>query len=282
MVNYQTFKSGKPKIRLSALQHFSNTETEIKSRSIHTICESGLCPNKRECWARGTATFMILGDICTRACKFCGVTTGRPLPTDPAEPEKIAHAIKKLQLKHAVITSVDRDDLPDYGAHVWIETIAKIRECNPSVTIETLIPDFNGNKQLLDLFTKHPPEIVSHNLETVKSLTPKVRSVATYKTSLAVLQYLSSKGVQTKSGIMLGLGETTDEIIETIIDIRNAGCSILTIGQYYQPSKKHYPIKEFISDDTFIKLKTLAFTQGFKHVESGALVRSSYHAEMQL
>jgi len=274
--------SGKPKIRLSSLSHFSNTEAHIHSQGINTICESGLCPNKRECWGRGTATFMILGSICTRACKFCGVDTGRPLIPDLSEPIKIAKSIKEFGLKHVVLTSVDRDDLPDCGASFWSNTVKTIRQENPLCTIETLIPDFNGREDLLDVIIKVAPEIVSHNIETVRSLTPKVRSVATYDTSLKVLTYLSSHGIIAKSGIMLGLGETIDEVMETIKDIRQTGCSILTIGQYFQPSKKHYPVKVFLAKEVFDDLKIKTLQLGFKHVESGILVRSSYHAETQI
>jgi len=274
--------SGKPKVRLSSLSGFSNTEYKIHSQGIHTICESGLCPNKRECWGRGTATFMILGDICTRACKFCGVATGKPKQPDMAEPEKLAKTIKDFGLKHVVLTSVDRDDLPDFGAAFWCETISAIRKLNPQCTIETLIPDFKGIESLLDLIITVAPEIVSHNTETVRSLTPKIRSVATYDTSLKVLRYLSSKGIKTKSGIMLGLGETINEVLETIADIRNTGCSILTIGQYFQPSKTHFPVQAFLSKEVYDELKVKALELGFKHVESGVLVRSSYHAETHL
>ena len=274
--------TGKPKIRLSSLSGFSNTEFQIHSQGIHTICESGLCPNKRECWGRGTATFMILGNICTRACKFCGVDTGKPLAPDKTEPSRIAKTIKEFGLKHVVLTSVDRDDLPDYGASFWCETVQAIRQENPKCTIETLIPDFNGKEQLLDIIIGVAPEIVSHNMETVRSLTPKVRSVATYDTSLKVLAYLASKGITAKSGIMLGLGETMAEIIDTITDIRQTGCSIVTIGQYFQPSKKHYPVNAFLSKEMYEELKIKALELGFKHVESGILVRSSYHAETQI
>jgi len=271
--------SGKPKIRLSSLSKFSNTETQIHAQGIHTICESGLCPNKRECWDRGTATFMILGNTCTRACKFCGVDTGKPFTPDVTEPLRVAKTIKEFGLKHAVLTSVDRDDLPDFGASFWCETINTIRLENPDCTIETLIPDFNGREDLLDLLISVAPEIVSHNIETVRSLTSNVRSVATYDTSLKVLSYLSKNGITTKSGIMLGLGETIDEVLETIMDIRQAGCSILTMGQYFQPSKTHYPVKAFIPKEVYDDLKNKAIELGFKHVESGILVRSSYHAE---
>lgn len=274
--------SGKPKIRLSSLSHFSNTESHIHNHGINTICESGLCPNKRECWGRGTATFMILGSICTRACKFCGVDTGKPLIPDVSEPIKIAKTIKEFGLKHVVLTSVDRDDLSDYGASFWASTVETIRKENPFCTIETLIPDFNGREDLLDVIIAVSPEIVSHNIETVRTLTPKVRSVATYDTSLKVLSYLSSHGIVAKSGIMLGLGESFDEVMETIKEIRQTGCSILTIGQYFQPSKKHYPVKAILSKEIYDDLKIKALELGFKHVESGILVRSSYHAETQI
>jgi lipoic acid synthetase len=274
--------TGKPKIRLSSLSGFSNTEFQIHSQGIHTICESGLCPNKRECWGRGTATFMILGNICTRACKFCGVATGKPMLPDMEEPLKLAKTIKDFGLKHVVLTSVDRDDLPDYGAAFWCQTITTIRALNPNCTIETLIPDFKGNEALLDTIIAIAPQIVSHNMETVRALTPKIRSVATYDTSLKVLTYLSSKGIKTKSGIMLGLGETIGEVLQTIIDIRSTGCSILTIGQYFQPSKAHFPVQAFLPKEVYDELKVKALELGFKYVESGILVRSSYHAETHL
>lgn len=275
-------KSGKPKVRLSSLVTFQNTESCISGNKIHTICESGLCPNKRECWGRGTATFMILGDICTRACKFCGVKTGKPFPPDIKEQILIADTIKNLKLKHVVLTSVDRDDLPDYGAQFWIDTIKTIRTQNNGITIETLIPDFNGNTALLDLFVQCKPEIVSHNIETVKSLTPVVRSVATYERSLFVLNYLSKRNVHTKSGLMLGLGEQESEVYQTLNDLRENDCKIVTIGQYYQPSKSHFPVKEMIQPYMFDKYKDYAMKLGFSFVESGPLVRSSYHAEMQI
>ena len=274
--------SGKPKIRLSQLTQYKTTESGIINNKLHTICESGLCPNKRECWSRGTATFMILGDICTRACKFCGVATGKPNIPDNDEPKRIADAITEFKLNHAVITSVDRDDLPDSGASFWYQTIMQIKSKNPRCTIETLIPDFSAKPELLDLIVKASPEIVSHNMETVRSLTSKVRSVAQYETSLNTLTYLTSKGMITKSGIMLGLGETSDEIIETLLDIKNTGCSIVTIGQYFQPSKKHYPVHRFVSQSEFDDIKTKALSMGFEFVESGILVRSSYHAETQI
>ena len=273
---------GKPKIRLSSISSFTNVESQIHAQGIHTICESGLCPNKRECWSRGTATFMILGNICTRACKFCGVLTGKPNAIDYSEPHKIAKTIKDFGLKHVVITSVDRDDLSDFGASFWCDTIDAIRKENPKCTIETLIPDFNAVEFLLDKIIRIAPDIVSHNMETVRSLTASVRSVATYDNSLKVLAYLSSKGIITKSGIMLGLGETHDEVLDTIKDIRNTGCSIVTIGQYFQPSKKHYPVKRFWENEVYDELKIKALQMGFTHVESGILVRSSYHAETQI
>lgn len=250
----------------------------LNENHIHTICSSGMCPNRGECWSRGTATFMIGGNICTRACKFCNVATGRPLPLDPAEIEHIAQSVKELGLKHVVLTSVDRDDLPDYGASHWASLIRRIHELSDA-TMETLIPDMNGRTDLLDLIIAEKPDVISHNMETVRRLTPQVRSVATYDGSLKVIAYLASKGVRTKSGIMLGLGETREEIIETMRDLREAGCHVITIGQYLQPTRKHYPVQEYIEPEVFEELGQIARDMGFLHVESAPMVRSSYHAE---
>jgi lipoic acid synthetase len=232
-----------------------------------------------ECWAEGTATFMILGNICTRSCGFCGVKTGRPENVDWEEPEKVAQSIKIMKIKHAVITSVDRDDLKDMGSIIWNETIKAIRRLNPNTTLETLIPDFQGNRINIDRIIKAAPEVVSHNLETVRRLTREVRVQAKYDQSLEVLQYLKQMGVnRTKSGIMLGLGEKEEEVFETLHDLRNASVEVVTIGQYLQPSKKHLPVKSFISPGTFQKYEAVAKDLGFRHVESGPLVRSSYKA----
>jgi lipoic acid synthetase len=266
------------KINLGNNQQFSATGILVESQRLHTICRSGKCPNLGECWNQGTATFMIGGDICTRSCKFCNTKSGRPLPLDPDEPVKIAYSIGKMGLKHAVITSVDRDDLPDYGADHWAKTIRQIKELNPQTTLEALIPDFKGNTDCLNIVIKTRPEIISHNMETVKRLTPKVRSVAKYERSLAVLQQISDSQVAAKSGLMLGLGETENEIYELMDDLLNVGCKLLSVGQYLQPSQKHIPVENYVSPEIFDKYKKIAYNKGFKHVESGPLVRSSYHS----
>lgn len=259
-------------------QQFSATGNLVETQGLHTICRSGRCPNLGECWNRGTATFLIGGDICTRSCKFCNTKSGRPLPLDPDEPAKIAHSIRKMGLKHAVITSVDRDDLPDYGAEHWAETIRQIKKLNPQTTLEALIPDFNGNTDCLNIVVETRPEMISHNMETVKRLTPKVRSVARYEQSLAVLQQISNAQVAAKSGLMAGLGETENEIDELMDDLLSMGCKLLSIGQYLQPSKKHIPVANYIHPEVFNKYREVAYKKGFKHVESGPLVRSSYHS----
>lgn len=270
------------KMRRASGEVYSKVRNLVDRNGLHTICTSGNCPNIGECWSRGTATFMILGEICTRSCKFCGVTTGRPLPPDPNEPERIAQAIKTMQLRHCVITSVDRDDLPDGGASFWAETIQTVKLVNPGVTIEVLIPDFRGNTGSLDMVIKAEPDVISHNLETVRRLTPVIRSVARYDTSLFVLRYISSQGMVAKSGIMLGLGETLPEVSETMDDLLAAGCSILTIGQYLAPSASHMPVYEYIKPEVFEDLARIALGKGFRAVESGPLVRSSYHAEKHI
>jgi len=254
----------------------------LNDRHIHTICASGMCPNRGECWSRGTATFMIGGNICTRACRFCNVATGRPAPLDPAEIEHIARSVAELKLRHMVLTSVDRDDLPDYGAAHWAAMIRRIRELSPGTTMETLIPDMRGRHDLLDLVINEKPEVISHNIETVRRLTPQVRSVATYDGSLDVLRYISSCGVRTKSGMMLGLGETREEILQTMDDLLKAGCHVLTIGQYLQPTRRHWPVQEYVEPEEFEALGQIARDKGFLHVESSPLVRSSYHAEKHL
>lgn len=251
----------------------------LNEKNLNTICSSGLCPNRAECWGAGTATFMICGNICTRNCKFCNVTNNKPLPLDSSEIDKIAHTVKDLKLKHVVITSVDRDDLPDQGANHWAAVINEIKKVNPAVTLEVLIPDFQGKSELLDLIIAQKPDVVSHNLETVRRLTPEVRSVATYDRSLYVLEYIAAKGLRTKSGIMLGLGESEEEIFETMDDLRKIGCQVMTIGQYLQPSKYHYPIQAYIHPDRFREYGKVAKSKGFVYVESSPLVRSSYHAE---
>jgi len=251
----------------------------VEKNDLHTICTSGNCPNIGECWNAGTATFMILGDICTRSCKFCSVKTGKPSPIDKNEPKKLANAIRIMNVKHAVITSVDRDDLKDRGSTFWAEVIRTIKETNQGVTMETLIPDFDGDEDRLDRIVKAGPEVISHNLETVCRLSPKIRSKARYERSLGVLKYLHLQGCTTKSGIMLGLGERDEEVLETMDDLRKVNCEILTIGQYLSPTKLHYPVQEYIHPDIFEKYRLEGLQKGFTHVESSPLVRSSYHAE---
>ena len=251
-------------------------------KHIHTICSSGMCPNRGECWSRGTATFMIGGDTCTRNCRFCNVKTGRPAPLDPAEIDDIVRSVKDLKLKHIVLTSVDRDDLPDAGAHHWAAMIRALKQACPETTMEVLIPDFGGREELIDLVIAEKPEVISHNMETVRRLTPDVRSVATYDRSLAVLRYIASKGIRTKSGIMLGLGETEEEIFETMDDLRAAGVDVMTIGQYLQPTKRHYPVQAYIEPADFERYGRVGLEKGFRHCESAPMVRSSYHAEKHI
>ena len=270
------------KVKLPTGQAYKNIRGITKSHNLHTICESGNCPNMGECWGAGTATFMILGNICTRSCGFCNVMTGRPLAVDILEPLKVAKSVKLMNLKHAVITSVDRDDLKDGGASIWVETIAAIRKQNPQTTMETLIPDFKGKEKDIQQIINAKPEVVSHNLETVRRLTKKVRIQAKYDRSLYTLRLLYEGGIRTKSGIMLGLGEREQEIIEAMKDLRAVGVKILTLGQYLQPSKKHLPVVEFITPDQFSYLKEVGLSLGFEHVESSPLVRSSYHAERHI
>lgn len=251
----------------------------LNDHGLHTICSSGLCPNKGECWGRGTATFMIGGNVCTRNCKFCNVAGGKTSPLDAGEIEDIVESVKKLKLKHVVITSVDRDDLEDFGASHWCRMISRLKEECPNVTMEVLIPDFRGRRDLIQKIINLKPEVISHNMETVRRLTPEVRSVATYDTSLAVVRQIAEAGVRSKSGIMLGLGETEEEIIDTMRDLREAGCEVITIGQYLQPSRKHFPVKDYIHPDKFKEYGRIGEDMGFRHVESGPMVRSSYHAE---
>ncbi len=254
----------------------------VEQHKLHTICTSGHCPNMHECWGRGTATLMILGDICTRACGFCNVKTGRPLPADLKEPLRVAESVKLMKLKHVVLTSVDRDDLKDGGAAIWAATIRAIKRESPGTTMETLIPDFKGKEALIMQVVEAGPEVISHNLETVRRITPWVRNLAKYDTSLEVLRILAGAGVITKSGIMLGLGETPEEVLETMQDIRNAGAIVVTIGQYLQPTKNHLPVKEFVTPEMFAFYENEGLKMGFRHVESGPLVRSSYKAEKHI
>ncbi|WP_297726245.1 lipoyl synthase [uncultured Porphyromonas sp.] len=270
------------KIKLGSDVTYDETRAVLQKHCLHTICTSGRCPNQGECWSRGTATFMIGGAVCTRACKFCNTETGRPLPLDPAEPRHVAESVSALGLKHAVVTSVDRDDLPDKGSTHWVETIRQIRELCPSVTIEVLIPDFDGQAKLIAPILQERPEVVAHNMETVRRLTPIVRSRATYDCSLSVLAQIAEMGLPAKTGLMLGLGETQEEILETMDDLRRVECSILTLGQYLQPTRRHYPVQEYVHPDRFAELREIALDKGFRHVESGPLVRSSYHAERHL
>ena len=267
------------KIRLPRGFKTSQVVGLLNEKHLHTICSSGMCPNRGECWGNGTATFMIGGNICTRACKFCNVATGRPEALDEKEIEEIVESVKALGLRHIVITSVDRDDLPDYGAGHWAKMIRRLKEECPGVTMEVLIPDFRGRLDLVDLVINEGPEVVSHNLETVRRLTPTVRSVATYDTSLEVIRHISSRGVRSKSGIMLGLGETEEEILQTMDDLREAGCEVMTIGQYLQPTKSHYPLQEYVTPETFERYRVIGVEKGFRHMESAPMVRSSYHAE---
>ena len=251
----------------------------VREHHLHTICTSGMCPNQGECWGCGTATFMIGGNICTRNCRFCNVTTGMPLPLDSEEPHHIASSVKLLHLKHAVITSVDRDDLEDLGATHWVKVIRAVKEMNPSVTMEVLIPDFQGRSELIGQIIEAKPEVISHNLETVRRLTKEIRSRATYDMSLGVVHQVAASGIVAKSGIMLGLGETREEILETMDDLRAAGCAVMTIGQYLQPTAANVEVKEYITPETFEAYRRIGMQKGFTHVESGPLVRSSYHAE---
>ena len=266
------------KVHLGNNRQFAITGKVVSSGNLHTICQSGRCPNMGECWNQGAATFMIGGDICTRSCKFCNTKSGKPLPLDPEEPVRVAQSIRELGLKHAVITSVDRDDLPDAGAGHWMETIRQIKTYNPQTTLEALIPDFGGNTKNIAGIISTAPEIISHNMETIRRLTPVVRSAARYDRSLAVLKQIGESNVSAKTGLMLGLGETETEIYELMEDVLAAGCYFLSIGQYLQPSRKQLPVKEYIHPDVFEKYKEKAYSFGFRHVESGPLVRSSYRS----
>lgn len=275
----------KPKwlrVKLPTGENFKKVRALVDEHKLHTICESGSCPNMGECWGEGTATFMILGNVCTRSCGFCAVATGRPEAADPFEPARVARSIQLMQVKHAVITSVDRDDLTDGGSQIWFETVAAVRRISPGTTMETLIPDFAGKWENLQRIIDAAPEIVSHNLETVRRLTKEVRIQAKYDRSLEVLLRLKQGGMRTKSGVMLGLGETEDEVIETMQDLRSVGVDILTLGQYLQPTVKHLPVKNFITPEKFAEYKEIGLQMGFRYVESGPLVRSSYHAEKHI
>jgi lipoic acid synthetase len=275
----------KPKwlrVKLPTGENYRTVRGLVDQHKLHTICESGSCPNMGECWGEGTATFMILGNICTRSCGFCAVQTGKPEEVDEFEPGRVANSVKIMGVKHAVVTSVDRDDLKDGGAGIWAQTVRAIRQQSPGTTLETLIPDFAGKWENLQVLIDVAPEIVSHNLETVRRLTKQVRIQAKYDRSLEVLFRLKKGGMRTKSGVMLGLGETEDEVIETMQDLRSVGVDILTLGQYLQPTPKHLPVVEFIEPVQFEKYRILGLEMGFRFVESGPLVRSSYHAEKHL
>jgi len=267
------------KMQMPKGESYSKVKNIVQHHKLHTICTSGNCPNIGDCWNRGTATFMILGDICTRSCKFCGVKTGKPLPPDPEEPMRVAESVRLMNIKHCVITSVDRDDLDDGGSAFWAETIKTIKKINPETTIETLIPDFDGVKELIDNVIEAKPEVISHNLETVERLTSQIRTRAKYRRSLEVIKIIAESGIVAKSGIMLGLGETEEEIIQVMDDLLAVGCSVLTIGQYLAPTLDHIQVKEYVTPEKFEEYKQIGLNKGFRFVESSPLVRSSYHAE---
>ncbi len=279
-------KNSKPRwlrVKLPTGENYKSVRKLVDNYGLHTICQSGNCPNMGECWGEGTATFMILGNICTRSCGFCSVKTGRPGAVDWDEPERVGRSVKLMNVKHCVITSVDRDDLRDGGSIIWSETVKAVRRMSPGTTLETLVPDFKGETLNIERITAVAPEIVSHNLETVRRLTRKVRIQAQYDRSLYVLKYLKEKGApRTKSGIMLGLGEKESEIIETLADLKNAEVDIVTLGQYLQPTPSHLPVQEFVAPEQFEKFKMVGLEMGFRYVESGPLVRSSYHAERHM
>lgn len=270
------------RVKLPTGENFKKVRGLVTENNLHTICQSGNCPNMGECWGAGTATFMILGNTCTRSCGFCAVSTGKGEDLDIAEPYKVAESIKIMEVKHAVITSVDRDDLEDGGSEMWAATVRAVRKHSPGTTMETLIPDFRGEWQNLQRIIDVAPEIVSHNLETVRRLTKEVRIQAKYDRSLEVLKRLKDAGMKTKSGVMLGLGESHDEVLETMDDLRSVGVDILTLGQYLQPTKDHLPVAEFVTPERFAEYKEIGLASGFRFVESGPLVRSSYHAEKHL
>jgi len=267
------------KTKIPAGKAYLKVKDIVKKHKLHTICTSGNCPNIDECWGLGTATIMILGDICTRSCKFCAVKTGKPNPVDTEEPQHVAESVRLMNLKHCVLTSVDRDDLEDRGSVIWAETIKKIKELNPNTTIEGLIPDFDGKAELINKVIDAKTEVISHNLETVRRITSLARSKAKYDRSLEVIKHISSSGIISKSGIMLGLGESREEIFETMDDLIRVGCKVFTMGQYLQPTKKHLAVSEFIHPEIFEEYKIIGLEKGFKFVESSPLVRSSYHAE---
>lgn len=270
------------KIRLHRTAEYADVQRIVRDHSLHTICSSGLCPNKAECWSRRTATFMILGEICTRNCRFCATLSGRPLPPDPSEPAKLAESVRLMGLRHVVVTSVTRDDLPDGGAAHWAECVRAIRAENPDVTIELLIPDLDAKPDLLDTVIASGPDIIGHNIETVERLTPQVRSRARYATSLRTLELLARRGAATKSGLMLGLGESDDEVLQTLRDLRQAGVRIVTLGQYLRPTLEHYPVAEYITPEKFEAYRQQALAMGFDYCASAPMVRSSYRAQEAL
>ncbi len=270
------------RVKLPIGENYKHVRGLVDQYKLHTICESGNCPNMGECWGAGTATFMILGNVCTRSCSFCAVQTGRPGTVDLDEPMRVAEAVKLMGVKHCVITSVDRDELKDGGSAIWAATIRAIREISPGTTIETLIPDFKGDMHSVDAICAEAPEVVSHNMETVKRLSREMRPQAKYERSLDVISHLKSRGMRTKSGVMVGLGETREEMDEVMDDLVAAGCDVLTIGQYLQPTKNHHAVIEYVHPDVFQRYKERGLSKGFKYVESGPLVRSSYHAERHL
>lgn len=270
------------KIRIQAGEEYARTARIVREHSLHTICSSGMCPNKAECWGRRTATLMILGDVCTRGCKFCATKTGTTLPLEPGEPNRVADSIRLMELKHAVITSVTRDDLADGGAAHWAAVVEAVRRDNPETTIELLIPDLWGRGELIDIILESRPDIVGHNIETVERLTPQVRSRAEYGVSLSTIRHIASSGAVSKSGIMVGMGETQDEVLSTLDDLREAGCRIVTIGQYLRPSLRHWPVEEYVTPEKFEFYKQEALARGFSYVASAPLVRSSYMAEQAI
>ena len=270
------------KIRLHKSETFAEVARIVREHSLHTICSSGRCPNKAECWSKRTATFMILGDVCTRGCRFCATKTGKPLPPNPAEPHEVAESVNLMGLRYVVVTSVTRDDLVDGGATHWAHTVEAVKAKNPNATIELLIPDFDAKPALLDVVIASKPDVIGHNIETVERLTPSVRAKATYRTSLATLRYMSEQGVTTKSGLLVGLGESEEEVVQTLQDLREAGVKVVTIGQYLRPSEEQIPVAEYITPETFERYRQLALDMGFSHCASGPLVRSSYLADEAL
>jgi lipoyl synthase len=270
------------RVKLPVGEEYRKVRSLVSENKLHTICESGNCPNMGECWGAGTATFMILGNVCTRSCGFCAVATGRPSAVDKQEPARVAESVRIMKVKHCVVTSVDRDDLADGGASIWVETIRAIRAECPGTTMETLIPDFQGKWENLEMVVKEKPEVISHNLETVRRLTKQVRVQAKYDRSLEVLKRIKDGGVNSKSGIMLGLGESQEEVLESMSDLRSVNVDILTLGQYLQPTPNHLPVAEFIHPDQFAFYKEEGMKMGFRYIESGPLVRSSYHAEKHI